>query len=254
MAGQLRVELLRDELAGREAKEILRWALDTFGEEVALACSFSAEDIVLVDMLAGLTPSARVFAIDTGRLHEATYEAMERVRERYGIPIEVYFPETAAVERLERDDGFYSFRRSLEDRHACCQIRKVEPLERALAGLRAWITGLRREQSITRTQLDVVERDAAHRGIIKLNPLADWSGEQVWEYVRRHRVPYNRLHDEGYPSIGCEPCTRAVRPGEHPRAGRWWWESPEHKECGLHVAGVASAASPAAQGEDAGDG
>jgi phosphoadenosine phosphosulfate reductase len=244
MAAQFQVESLRDVVAGRRTEEALRAALAAFGDRVALACSFSAEDVVLADMLAQVSPRARVFAIDTGRLHEATYEAMERVRERYGLAIEVHFPERAAVERLEREHGFFSFKRSLEDRHACCQVRKVEPLQRALSGLRAWITGLRREQSVTRAQLEVVERDDAHGGIVKLNPLADWSDEQVWEYIHRRRVPYNHLHDEGYPSIGCEPCTRPVRPGEHPRAGRWWWERPEHKECGLHVAGVAAETGP----------
>ena len=192
---------------------------------MALACNFGAEDVVLVDMLARLTPRPRIFAIDTGRLHEATYEAMERVRERHNIAIEVYFPQREALEQLQRAHGFFSFNKSLEDRHACCQVRKVEPLGRALAGLEAWVTGLRREQSVTRAEISVVEHDGAHGGIIKLNPLVDWTGEDVWGYIGKHNVPYNRLHDQGYPSIGCEPCTRAVKPGEHPRAGRWWWES-----------------------------
>ncbi len=235
------LDSLSAELTGVEPGRVLRRALDEFGDRVALACSFGVEDVVLVDMLSRLTPSPRVFAIDTGRLHQATYEVMERVRERYGIPIEVYFPEREAVERLERGHGFFSFKQSLGDRHECCHIRKVEPLERALAELDAWITGLRREQSVTRTQVAVAERDDSHGGIVKLNPLVDWTNDDVWDYIRRHNVPYNRLHDEGYPSIGCDPCTRAVGPGEHPRAGRWWWESPEHKECGLHVAGAAQA-------------
>ena len=229
------LEVASRELAGRSPEEALRWASDTFGDRVALASSFGAEDVVLVDMLARVSPRPRVFAIDTGRLHEATYEVMERVRERYGLSIEVYYPQREAVERLEREAGFYSFRNTLEARHACCEIRKVEPLRRALGGLDAWITGLRREQSVTRTETAVVERDDAHGGIIKLNPLDEWSNDEVWDYIRRHEVPYNRLHDEGFPSIGCEPCTRAVAPGEHPRAGRWWWERAEDKECGLHV-------------------
>jgi len=223
------------ELAGRSAEEILKWAADAFGDRVALACSFGAEDVVLVDMLARVADGPRIFALDTGRLHEATYEVMERVRERYGLPIEAYYPQCEAVERLEREHGFYSFRKSLEARHACCQVRKVEPLERALAGLDAWITGLRREQSVTRVEMAVAEGDDSHGCLLKLNPLIEWTSEQVWDYIRRHDVPYNRLHDEGFPSIGCEPCTRAVAPGEHPRAGRWWWETPEQKECGLHV-------------------
>jgi phosphoadenosine phosphosulfate reductase len=213
---------------------ILTWALRAFGDGVALASSFGAEDVVLIDMLAELTPAPRVFAIDTGRLPEATYEVMDRVRERYGLVIDSYFPEAAAVERLETESGFYSFRKSLDARHACCQVRKVEPLQRALSGLDAWITGLRREQSVTRMEIAAVEEDQANGGIAKINPLVEWSTEQVWDYIRQHDVPYNRLHDEGYPSIGCNPCTRAIAPGEHPRAGRWWWESPEQKECGLH--------------------
>jgi phosphoadenosine phosphosulfate reductase len=223
-----------ERLAGGSPQETLTWALRSFGDGVALASSFGAEDVVLIDMLAGLTSKPRVFAIDTGRLPEATYEAMDQVRERYGLVIDIYFPEAAAVERLERESGFYSFRSSLEARHACCQVRKVEPLQRALSRLDAWITGLRREQSVTRTEIAVVGEDPANGGLIKINPLVEWSDEKVWAYIREHDVPYNRLHDEGYPSIGCNPCTRAIAPGEHQRAGRWWWESPEQKECGLH--------------------
>lgn len=235
---QLDFDAINRQLAGRPAEEMLDWALDTFGDRIALASSFGAEDVVLVDMLARLSAHPRIFAIDTGRLHEATYEVMDRIRERYGLSIESYFPQTEAVEQLAREEGFYSFRRSLEARHACCMVRKVEPLKRALNGIDAWFTGLRREQSVTRAEVRIVARDEAHGGIVKINPLADWTEQQVWDYLRQHEVPYNRLHDEGFPSIGCEPCTRAVKPGEHPRAGRWWWESPEHKECGLHVGPV----------------
>jgi phosphoadenosine phosphosulfate reductase len=159
---------------------------------------------------------------------------MERIRQRYGIALAAYAPEAAAVEALERERGFHSFRRSVEERKHCCHIRKVEPLRRALAPLRAWVTGLRREQALTRTGIAVVEWDAT-QGLVKVNPLANWSEPQVWAYIRRHDVPYNTLHDRGYPSIGCAPCTRAIQPGEDIRAGRWWWESPERKECGLHV-------------------
>lgn len=231
----LELDVVNRQLAGRPTEEVVGWALGEFGDGVALASSFGAEDVVLIDMMARLTAAPRIFAIDTGRLHEATYEVMDRIRERYHLAIEAYFPRGEAVERLEREEGFYSFRRSLEARHACCGMRKVEPLERALSGLEAWITGLRREQNVTRADLELVEADDAHGGIVKINPLANWTSEQVWEYIRRHEVPYNRLHDEGYPSIGCAPCTRPVAPGEHPRAGRWWWESPENKECGLHA-------------------
>lgn len=223
---------------GTPPREILRVGLEAARGPVALACSFSAEDLVVLDLLREVSPAlrgtVRVFALDTGRLNEETYEAAEAVRVRYGVPIEWHFPERAAVERLERDKGLYSFRDSLENRHECCRIRKVEPLGRALRGLAGWITGLRREQSVTRTELAPIEVDEAHGGILKINPLLDWTWEQVWAYVQEKRLPLNRLHLQGYPSIGCAPCTRAVAPGEHSRSGRWWWEDPEHKECGLH--------------------
>ena len=217
------------------APELLRWALDTFGPRVALASSFGAEDVVLIDMLAGLSREARVFTLDTGRLPQETYDLMDRVRERYGLEIEIFFPAAEAVEAMVRRHGPNLFYRSVELRKLCCGVRKVEPLARALAGLEAWMTGLRREQAPTRQSIARVEWDAAH-GLLKLNPLADWSWDDVWTYIRRHDVPYNALHDRGYPSIGCACCTRAVAPGEDPRAGRWWWEADRGgKECGLHV-------------------
>jgi phosphoadenosine phosphosulfate reductase len=199
-----------------------------------MASSFGAEDVALIDMWWRADRQVRVFTLDTGRLPEETYEVMERIRARYGIGIATYFPQTAAVQALEREQGFFSFRRGVEERKNCCGIRKVEPLRRALAPLRAWVTGLRREQALTRTGIAVVEWDATH-GLVKVNPLAHWTNEDVWAYIREHEVPYNVLHDRGYPSIGCAPCTRAIRPGEDIRAGRWWWEDPEHKECGLHL-------------------
>lgn len=220
----------------RPAEEVLAWAIRTFRPRVALASSFGAEDVVLIDMWWRIDPAVRVFTLDTGRLAEETYEVMDRIRERYGIAVAAYFPAAAAVEALTRERGFYSFRRSVAERKHCCGIRKVEPLGRALADLDAWVTGLRREQAGTRAAVQQVERDPAHRGILKVNPLAEWSTAQTWEYIRAHQVPYNRLHDHGYPSIGCAPCTRAIRPGEDLRAGRWWWERPESKECGLHIA------------------
>jgi phosphoadenosine phosphosulfate reductase len=179
---------------------------------------------------------ARVFAIDTGRLNGETHECAEKLRRKYGLRIEWVFPRSEAVEALLREKGSYSFKDSVENRRECCHVRKVEPLSRALAGLTAWITGMRREQSVTRASLDPIERDAAHGGILKYNPLAAWTTQQVWDYVRAHSIPYNRLYDAGYASIGCEPCTRPIGPGEDLRAGRWWWEHPEHRECGLHLA------------------
>ncbi|MBI2368943.1 MAG: phosphoadenylyl-sulfate reductase [Deltaproteobacteria bacterium] len=223
------------ELESKSAQELLAWALTEFRSRVALAASFGAEDVVLIDMLMKLSPTARVFTLDTGRLSPETYTLMEAIRERYGLAIEVYFPQAEAVEAMVREHGVNLFYKSIEHRKRCCGIRKIEPLGRALQGLEAWLTGLRREQAVTRTGVQKVEVDVEHGGIIKLNPLADWTGDQVWAYIRAQDVPYNGLHDRGYPSIGCAPCTRAVGRGEDPRAGRWWWESPDTKECGLHV-------------------
>lgn len=216
-------------------RPLLESALGYYHPRIGLACSFSIEDAVVLDMLMDIRPDARVFAIDTGRLNPETYECAEAIRRRYGVTIEWYFPKHDAVERLEREKGLFSFRESISNRIECCGIRKVEPLQRALSGLEAWITGLRREQSVTRSNLQAVERDDAHGGIIKINPLADWTLDDVWAYVREHKIPYNSLYDAGYASIGCAPCTRAIQPGEDQRAGRWWWERPEHKECGLHL-------------------
>lgn len=223
-------------LEGADPEAILRWAVDAFAPDIALASSFGAEDVVLIDMWSRIDQAVRVFTLDTGRLPEETYEVMDRIRERYGIAIATHFPEATAVETLERERGFYSFRRSVEERKRCCGIRKVEPLRRALAPLRAWVTGLRREQAMSRTGVAVVEWDTNH-GLVKVNPLAHWTEAQVWAYIREHTVPHNALHDRGYPSIGCAPCTRALQPGEDVRAGRWWWEQdPAAKECGLHPA------------------
>lgn len=233
-----------ERLAAAPAAEILAWAEARFGADAAIASSFAVEDVVLIDLAARHAPSLRLFTLDTGRLHAETYEVMEAVRRRYGARIEAFFPERAQVEALVREKGLFSFRQSIDDRKECCFIRKVEPLGRALAGRAAWATGLRREQSVTRTAVEVLERDAGHGGIVKLNPLAAWTEAQVWSYAREQGLPVNALHERGFPSIGCAPCTRAVAPGEDARAGRWWWESPEHKECGLHQRRVRDAAAP----------
>jgi phosphoadenosine phosphosulfate reductase len=201
---------------------------------VQLASSFSVEDVVIIDLISRHKLPIGIFAIDTGRLNEETYETAEGVSQRYGVSIQWHFPRREAVEELERAKGLFSFRESLENRHQCCRIRKVEPLQRALAGLSGWVTGLRRQQGVARAGLTALEKDEAHGNIVKISPLVDWSEEEVWDYARSQRLPVNRLHAQGYPSIGCAPCTRAVQPGEDTRAGRWWWESAEHKECGLH--------------------
>lgn len=217
------------------AEQIISTGLQKAGDKkVSLACSFSVEDLVIIDLLRRIAPQVTIFAIDTGRLHEETYEVAEALLQKYRLSIEWYLPQTEALQQLERTKGLFSFRESLENRHECCHIRKVEPLGRALADCAGWITGQRRAQSTTRNQLEGLETDAAHGGIIKINPLIDWSDEQVWTYATAQRLPVNRLHSQGYPSIGCAPCTRAIKPGEDLRAGRWWWENPENKECGLH--------------------
>ncbi len=228
------VKELNGRFQDKPPQEVLSWALDTFSPEIGMASSFGAEDVVLIDLLWTQAPAAQVFTLDTGRLSEETYELMEKVRVRYGGVLQSYFPEREAVESLEREKGLYSFRESIEDRRECCGIRKVVPLRRALTGLQAWITGLRRDQSVTRDETGAVEWDESN-GMVKVNPLVEWSNEQVWDYIRAHDLPYNALHDQGFPSIGCAPCTRAVQAGENIRAGRWWWENPEDKECGLHA-------------------
>jgi len=201
--------------------------------DVALASSFGAEDMVLTDMIARHALPIRVFTLDTGRLPDETHELIDRVRDHYSLAIEVYHPDHVALDRHVREHGVNAFYRSVALRQACCAIRKTEPLSRALAESGAWITGQRRAQALSRSAIDVEEFDA-ERGIPKLNPLADWSEQDVWDYVHSHDVPTNALHARGYPSIGCAPCTRAVAPGEDVRAGRWWWEAAEHKECGIH--------------------
>ena len=231
----LSIKKLNAEFEKSSAVAVLQWALKNFSPKIALASSFGAEDVVLIDILMKLDPALRVFTLDTGRLNEETYEVMDKVRKKYDVTIESYFPDRTAVEKLEREKGFYSFRESIKNRKECCGIRKVEPLGRALKGLDAWVTGMRRAQSVTRMNVNKIEKDEAHAGLVKINPLADWSEADVWNYIKKNQVPYNRLHDQGYPSIGCAPCTRAVKPGEDIRAGRWWWENTDKKECGIHL-------------------
>lgn len=200
----------------------------------AFSSSLGAEDMVLTDIVFGDGLPIEVFTLDTGRLPNETYALLDAIAARYGARPRVLFPRAEAVEAYVASHGVNGFYNSVELRKACCHIRKVEPLRRALAGKKAWITGLRRAQSASRQEVAVESFDAEN-GLMKFNPLVDWSNDEVWAYIRTHAVPYNALHDRGYPSIGCAPCTRAVAPGEDIRAGRWWWENPESKECGLHV-------------------
>ncbi len=201
---------------------------------VTFANSLGAEDMVLTDLIAKHQSDIEMFSLDTGRLPQETYDLMQAVRVRYSVPLKIYFPDAAQVEALVARIGVNGFYDSVENRKACCHVRKVEPLKRALAGKKAWITGMRREQAVTRGSLEVSSFDADH-GLQKFNPLLEWTNAEVWEYIKANDVPYNALHDQFYPSIGCAPCTRAITPGEDIRAGRWWWEDPQNKECGLHV-------------------
>lgn len=229
------------ELAGtyaeRHPREILALAVQEYAPRLAISFS-GAEDVVLVDMAVKLGGQVRVFTLDTGRLHPETYQYIEKVREHYHIPIEVFFPQADAVEQLVREKGLFSFYR--EGHKECCGIRKVEPLRRALATLDAWVTGQRRDQSPgTRAQVPVVQLDPTFSSdghqLVKFNPLANWTSAQGWTYIRENGVPYNPLHERGFVSIGCEPCTRPILPGQHERACRWWWEDETKKECGLHA-------------------
>ena len=196
--------------------------------------SLGVEDMVLADLIVKHAPKIAIATLDTGRLPPQTYELLGQAERHFKRRIEVFFPDTQAVEQYVRYNGINGFFESVTQRKGCCEVRKVEPLKRALAGKRAWITGMRREQAASRAALSEQGWDEDHR-LSKFNPLIDWSLEEIWEYVREHGVPYNAMHDQGYPSIGCAPCTRAVAPGEDLRAGRWWWETADQKECGLHV-------------------
>jgi phosphoadenosine phosphosulfate reductase len=226
-----------EELAGKTAEEALSWSLSRFpADRLVLASSFGPEDVVLIDMFHGLGRFPRVVTLDTGRLPEETHDLIAEIRAKYGLKLETQFPDAARVSDLVGRHGPNLFHQSVELRRLCCRVRKIEPLRRALDGARAWITGLRREQSPDRAASGLVEWDEEF-GLVKLNPLASWTSDEVWRRIRERGLPYNRLHDAGYPSVGCAPCSRAVKPGDDPRSGRWWWENERAaKECGLHRA------------------
>ncbi len=212
---------------------VLRFFLEYFKGKIALASSLGPEDQVLTEMAASISPDTKIFTLDTGRLFPETYDLIDRTSKKYKINIKVYFPDAAEVEEMVSKKGINLFFDSIENRKLCCSIRKLKPLSRALSKLDAWITGLRREQSVTRNNLRTVEWDE-NNGLLKINPLINWTEQQVWTYIDSRNIPYSPLHKKGYASIGCQPCTRAIEAGENVRAGRWWWENPETKECGLH--------------------
>ena len=223
---------LNEKLLDSSTKEIISYFVENFNN-VALSSSLGVEDQVLTDLLLNKDKNANIFTLDTGRLHPETYDVMDATNLKYQIKINVFFPQNQMVEELYQTQGINGHYESIDNRKRCCNIRKIEPLNRALENVDIWITGLRASQSITRIDMPLVEYDAAF-DVIKVNPLIKWSETDVWDYIKENRVPYNKLHDKGFPSIGCAPCTRAIKEGEDVRAGRWWWENPEHKECGLH--------------------
>jgi len=220
-------------LAGAAPETVLQWAYETFGRVVIVA-SFQAESSVLIDMASRIRPDVNVLTLDTGRLPQATHDMIDRVRDRYSIDVQVVAPDAADLEEMVGRHGVNQFYESPDLRRLCCDVRKSRPLARALHGYDAWVTGVRRQQAATRTQTAVVALDAEHDGLTKIAPLAAWTKDQVWSYIREHELPYHALYDQGYTSIGCAPCTRATTAGEDERAGRWWWEQNEVKECGLH--------------------
>jgi phosphoadenosine phosphosulfate reductase len=231
-----RIALLNERFVNLSAPDILSIALDEFGSQMAFATSLGLEDQVITHMIATHKLPIRIFTLDTGRLFPETYDVLDRTCAKYNITIEVYFPNFRQVEEMVNSKGINLFYDSIENRKMCCGIRKSEPLARALQRCNAWITGLRRQQSVTRHKMRAAEWDNLH-GLIKINPLIEWTENEVKAYIAQHAIPYNTLHDKNFPSIGCQPCTRAVAPGEDIRAGRWWWENADQKECGLHKTG-----------------
>ncbi|MDP4208312.1 MAG: phosphoadenylyl-sulfate reductase [Bacteroidota bacterium] len=227
------IDALNERFEKSTPEEVLTYFLQEYRGRIALSSSLGAEDQVLTHLAWLVDPKVRIFTLDTGRLFSETYDLIDATNKLFDIKIDVFFPETKSVEKMVASKGINLFYDSIESRKECCHVRKLEPLKRAFADLDVWICGLRKDQSITRFYSKLVEWDEAN-GLIKINPLINWTEKQVWAYIREHNIPYNALHDKGFPSIGCQPCTRAVTPGDDIRSGRWWWEEPEHKECGLH--------------------
>ena len=230
----LQIEKWNEQFGKCKPEEVLGFFLKEFKGKIALSSSLGAEDQALTQMVCNIDASARIFTLDTGRLFPETYNLIAKTNEKYGISIEVFFPDFKKVQEMIKQKGINLFYDSIENRKECCHERKMEPLKRAFEGLQVWICGLRKDQSITRFYSKMIEWDEANN-MLKINPLINWTEKQVWDYIKQNEIPYNVLHDKGFPSIGCQPCTRAIEKNEDIRAGRWWWEQPEHKECGLHV-------------------
>ena len=233
---KLNIEQLNQQFEGQSPEAVIQYFLSEYSGKIALSSSLGIEDQVLTDMIVKADKSTRIFTLDTGRLFPETYSLIDKTNLTYDIHLEVMFPDYQEVEKMVKEEGINLFYNGIEQRKACCRVRKLDPLKRAFQGLEVWICGLRKEQSITRQAVQLIEWDE-NNGLIKLNPLIHFTEDQVWDYIKKNHVPYNKLHDQGFPSIGCQPCTRAVKPGEDIRAGRWWWENPDQKECGLHKRG-----------------
>ena len=231
-----KIEQLNQQFEGKTPEEVLQYFLFEYKGKIALSSSLSIEDQVLTDLIVKTDKSTRIFTLDTGRLFPETYSLIDKTNLTYGIHLEVMFPDYQEVEKMVKEEGINLFYNGIEQRKTCCRVRKLDPLKRAFQGLEVWICGLRKEQSVTRQAVQLIEWDE-NNGLIKLSPLIHFTEDEVWEYIKKYRVPYNKLHNQGFPSIGCQPCTRAVKPGEDIRAGRWWWENPDQKECGLHKRG-----------------
>jgi phosphoadenosine phosphosulfate reductase len=230
----VQIEKWNKSLANASAEQVLEFAMAEFGKEICLSSSLGAEDQILTHMMLAIDPTCRIITLDTGRLFPETLNLIDEIRKRYHASLDVFFPDYKEVQAMVKDKGINLFYESVENRKLCCHIRKIEPLKRALTGMKAWITGIRKDQTINRFTTQLVEWDETHE-LIKFNPLFKWTEKMVWDYIRNHNIPYNKLHDKGFPSIGCQPCTRAILPGEDTRAGRWWWEDQGQKECGLHT-------------------
>ena len=228
-----RAEELNKRFEKSTPQDILRYFISEYKDSIIQSSSMGAEDQVITDMVTRIDNKTHVFTLDTGRLFSETYELIEKTNKHYNISIKVFFPDWQQVEKMVREKGINLFYRSVENRKLCCHLRKIEPAKRALKGYKVWISGIRKDQTVSRFETKAVEWDDTNN-LIKINPLLNWTEKQVWDYIRNNNVPYNVLHDRGYSSIGCQPCTRAIQPGDDFRAGRWWWEEPEHKECGLH--------------------